>query len=219
MMISCDSIIFDMDGTLWDAVETYTRAWNMFFMMHGIEKTVTKEFLDSFMGLEEKLFLEKILPEVTDAERKKFYQEVIILQYALIEQEGGNIFDGVMEGLGRLSEKYKLFIVSNCPRLTIRYFIKWSGIRNLITDSLAHGENFKSKHENIILLKNKHDLKTPVYVGDTDSDRKQSALANVPFVYVDYGFGECSEYAKKFSSFRELTEFFLQNREGECESG
>jgi len=88
----------------------------------------------------------------------------------------------------------------------------WADIKDLITDTMAHGMNFKSKHENIQHLIDKHDLKSPVYVGDTDSDRKQSDLVPMPFVYVDYGFGEVQNYAFRFSSFTELTDFFRNNK-------
>ena len=32
-----DALIFDMDGTLWDAVDTYAEIWNMAFEREGIE--------------------------------------------------------------------------------------------------------------------------------------------------------------------------------------
>ncbi len=31
-----DSLIFDMDGTLWDAVDTYAHSWNVVFSEMGI---------------------------------------------------------------------------------------------------------------------------------------------------------------------------------------
>jgi len=32
-----DSLIFDMDGTLWDAVDTYAASWNLVFNELGID--------------------------------------------------------------------------------------------------------------------------------------------------------------------------------------
>jgi phosphoglycolate phosphatase len=71
-----DSLIFDMDGTLWDAVETYTLAWNFYFNRHQIDKQLKKIELDALMGLEESKFLEKVLPDFTPKERSIEYQEV-----------------------------------------------------------------------------------------------------------------------------------------------
>jgi phosphoglycolate phosphatase len=40
-----DSLIFDMDGTLWDAVDTYAHSWNVVFSELGIDKTITRDVL------------------------------------------------------------------------------------------------------------------------------------------------------------------------------
>lgn len=207
-----DSIIFDMDGTLWDAVGTYTKAWNIYLNENGFEQQLTKEHLDTLMGLEEETYLEKAIPFIPKEKRSIVYKKVINLQYNLIEKEGGKIYPGVVEGLEKLSHQYKLFIVSNCPEFTIDYFIKWSKIKEFIADSIAHGSNFNPKFENILLLKQKHNLLNPVYVGDTDSDRKQSKKADIPFVFMEYGFGKTTKYFKKYYKFSELvSDFSLKN--------
>ena len=42
-----DSLIFDMDGTLWDAVDTYAESWNMVFKKLNIDKVmVAKQLLE-----------------------------------------------------------------------------------------------------------------------------------------------------------------------------
>jgi phosphoglycolate phosphatase len=206
-----DALIFDLDGTLWDGVETYAQGFNDFFKTNNILRILTKDDIKGYMGWEEDKFLEATIPEFAYHERKKVYQEVIDFQYKRIKSDGGLIFDGVVEGLARLSEKYKLFIVSNCAEFTIEYFMKWAGIENLITNSIAHGQNYKPKHQNIQALIKKHELKNPVYVGDTDSDSRQSCLVPLPFVFVDYGFGKTDSYDIKFSSFTQLTEYFLDS--------
>jgi len=203
-----DSIFFDMDGTLWDGVECYAQGFNHFFKSKNLEKRFTKDDLFGFMGLEEDKYLELTLPEFEYKERKLMYKEIIDFQYENIRKNGGEIYQNVKEGLKLLSRKYKLFIVSNCPEFTIKYFMEWAEIEEYITDSLAHGVNFKPKNENIKYLVDKYSLKQPIYVGDTDSDRKQSELANVPFVFVSYGFGQTDNYDFRFDSFLELTNYF-----------
>ncbi len=54
----------------------------------------------------------------------------------------------------------------------------------------------------------KYSLTNPVYVGDTQSDSQQSELANIPFVFVNYGFGKTDKYNLKFDLFKELIEYF-----------
>ena len=205
-----DALIFDMDGTLWDGVECYAQGFNDYFAENNISRNLTKEDIYGYMGMEESKFLEVTLPELSVDDRITAYSRIIEFQDQRIKTDGGILYDGVKEGLKELSEKYKLFIVSNCPEFTIDFFMEWAGIKDSITDSFAHGKNHKPKHNNINLIIEKHGLKQPYYIGDTDSDSKQSSLVPLPFVFVDYGFGTTENYDLKFSSFNELKDFFMK---------
>ena len=48
---SIDALIFDMDGTLWDAVDSYCEVWNACFRKFGVERTVMRDELLKCMGL------------------------------------------------------------------------------------------------------------------------------------------------------------------------
>jgi phosphoglycolate phosphatase len=208
--IKTDSILFDMDGTLWDGVETYANGFNDFFEASSIHRKLTANDLYAYMGLEEEQYLDATLSDFPVSERKEAYQHIINFQYKRIQSDGGILYEGVKDGLKRLAEKYQLFIVSNCPEFTIQYFMEWAGIKDSITDTIAHGMNFKSKYENMKLLIEKYNLQNPVYVGDTESDRIQSELVPIPFVYVDYGFGKVEKYVLRFNSFKQLTDYFIE---------
>ena len=206
-----DSLIFDMDGTLWDAVQTYTDAWNLFFERNEMARRTSKEELDGLMGMEEAQFLKIMLPEFSPDSRKKHYEQIVDLQYELIDHQGGHIYEGVLEGLDRLSKKYSLFIVSNCPKHTIEHFMRFAGIQDLIADSLAHGQNHRPKHENIRELIRRHALKKALYIGDTEGDRIQSEKASVPFVFMEYGFGHATGFHQSFNSFGDFVRFYARD--------
>jgi phosphoglycolate phosphatase len=204
-----DSLIFDMDGTLWDAVDTYAESWNQVFKEMEIEKTITRDELSDMVGWEGKKVISVIMPDFDDEKRQEIYAIVNEKRRTLLPEKGGILYDGVKEGLQQLAAKYPLFILSNCARGIIRLFIDWAGIDEHITDELAYGINFMPKQHNIKLLIEKHGLKSPVYIGDTAGDGEESRKAGVPFVFVSYGFGYTRDYDAKFDDFRSLTAYFM----------
>ncbi|WP_295671808.1 HAD family hydrolase [uncultured Mucilaginibacter sp.] len=204
-----DSLIFDMDGTLWDAVDTYAASWNLVFEELGIDIVVEREQLGKMVGMEGKKVVGLIMPDFDDEKRQMIYNLVNEKRKAILPQRGGALYDGVKEGLQQLNEKYDLFILSNCAKGIIRLFIDWAGIDEHIKDELAHGVNFMPKSHNIKLLSDMHGLKKPVYIGDTEGDGQQSRLAGIPFVFVSYGFGQTADYDLKFDNFKSLTEYFM----------
>ncbi|BAU55817.1 HAD family hydrolase [Mucilaginibacter gotjawali] len=204
-----DSLIFDMDGTLWDAVDTYAASWNLVFEELGIDIVVEREELAKMVGMEGRKVIGIIMPDFDDEKRRMIYNLVNEKRKVILPQRGGALYDGVKEGLKQLSEKYDLFILSNCAKGIIRLFIDWAGIDEHIKDELAHGVNFMPKSHNIKLLSDMHGLKNPVYIGDTEGDGQQSRLAGIPFVFVSYGFGKTDDYNLKFDDFKSLTEYFM----------
>lgn len=205
-----DSLIFDMDGTLWDAVETYAQSWNNVFQKMGIDIVVERDSLAKMVGWEGKKVIREIMPDFDDEKRQQIYNTVNDGRHSLIAEMGGTLYDGVREGLKELATKYDLFILSNCAKGIIRSFIDWAGIDEHIKDELAHGVNYMPKNHNIKLLAEKHNLKNPVYIGDTEGDGQQSRIAGIPFVFVSYGFGQTDDYDLKFDNFRDLTNYFME---------
>jgi len=204
-----DSLIFDMDGTLWDAVDTYAASWNLVFEELSIDIVVTREELAKMVGMEGGKVIGIIMPDFDDEKRRMIYNLVNEKRKAILTDLGGVLYSGVKYGLKQLAEKYDLFILSNCAKGIIRLFIDWAGIDEHIKDEMAHGINFMPKNHNIKLLSEMHGLKNPVYIGDTEGDGQQSRLAGIPFVFMSYGFGQTDDYDLKFDDFKSLTEYFM----------
>jgi len=210
-MDKIDSIIFDMDGTLWNAIDVYTEAWNRSLLEVGIRRVLTKSEIASMTGWEKKDILNYLLPHHSEAVHNNVVQRVAQYSTSLIPTMKGQLYPGVCEGLSRLCTKYRLFILSNCDLGVIDLFMDAAKIRSFFVDHIAHGENGRPKHENMRLLINKHRLRSPVYVGDTQQDSEESAKAGVPFVYLTYGFGQSVVYQLRFDTFPEFTAYYLSS--------
>lgn len=204
-----DSLIFDMDGTLWDNVDTYVIVWNRGLEKTGYATRVSRADILGLMGKEARVMLNNIVPEASREAQDALFDEVIAAYQNTLSSMNPLIYEGVHDGLEQLSKKYKLFMLSNCEEGGLVNFMKHTGTRHLFIDYMEHGMNLMPKHHNLQLLIDRHKLQSPVYIGDTDSDAKQSALAGVPFVFVSYGFGKTDDYALKFNSFGELTQYYL----------
>jgi phosphoglycolate phosphatase len=204
-----DSLIFDMDGTLWDAVDTYTESWNIIFKKLNLDRTMVREQLLERIGWDGAKVMQSVLPEFDEEQRRQIYNDVNEVRRELLPKNGGILYNGVIEGLKALASNYPLFILSNCGAGIIRVFIDWAGINEQITDEMAYGVNNMPKHHNMKVLSDKYSLKKPVYIGDTAGDGEQSRMAGLPFVFVSYGFGKTEDYDLKFDDFNSLTSYFM----------
>ena len=54
----------------------------------------------------------------------------------------------------------------------------------------------------------RNNLKSPVYVGDTQGDLQSAIDANIPFVFAEYGFGNVDRYDYKIEKFEDLLKIF-----------
>lgn len=204
-----DSLIFDMDGTLWDAVDTYVMSWNEGARLENIDRVYTRADLDHVMGWERGKVLPYMFPDKTTEEQERIYETINQCRAKIIPKHGGILYDGVREGIIKLASEYKLFIVSNCPKGLIAEFMKWAKLEDYFVDEMAHGVNSMPKSHNIKLLMKKHGLKNPVYIGDTHGDSRDSRVANIPFALVTYGFGTSGDFDLKFNDFTSLSNYFL----------
>ena len=204
-----DSLIFDMDGTLWDAVDTYANSWNLVFEKMSIQRTIGRNDLMQLMGMEGKKLTKVLMPDFDDDRAQGIYMDVNETRRQILPTSGGVMYEGVTEGIKKLATKYKIFILSNCAIGIIPLFINWAKIEDDITDSMAYGQNNMPKHHNMQLLIDKHQLKHPVYIGDTNGDAEQTRMAGIPFIFVTYGFGQTDDYALKFDDFGSLTKYYM----------
>lgn len=209
-----DSLIFDMDGTLWDATDSYVKCWNDALLKLGLPNQITRPMLESVMGFDEKKLMSTIFPDSNVEDTAAITQAIVRSQDEKMEHYGGQLYEGVNEGLNRLSKKYRLFMLSNCFPNTIHQFLRCTQLAEYFEGHICFGERRVPKSENIHYLMETYGLKTTAYVGDTLGDSEQSAIANVPFMFMTYGFGfgKVNNYHQSFDSFPELVDWFLERK-------
>jgi phosphoglycolate phosphatase len=201
-----DSLIFDMDGTLWDAVSSYAEIWNRVIAQLSIDRgTVTYDELVVLMGKPDDVIFEYIIGKDKGIDFKTFMKYLIAKEAEVMPVMGGELYDGVSRVIPELAKKYQLFMVSNCSAAGIKNFLKFTGLAPYIKDSLTYGETFKPKCENIKAICERHNLKAPLYVGDTQGDCDSAHRAGLPFCFAAYGFGKAEPVECTINCFEDLT--------------
>ncbi|MBU3130545.1 HAD family hydrolase [Clostridium tagluense] len=190
-----DSIIFDLDGTLWDSTDTVLKAWDKVCQNNKeIRSPITREVMQSIMGLQVKQIGAKLFPYLEEAGQTKILQLCCEEERKLLLKEGGMLYKDLESILQTLSKSYSLFIVSNCQCGYIEVFLEYHKLGKYFKDFECAGNSSLVKGENIKIIMKRNNLEHPVYVGDTQGDCDAAKLANIPFIFASYGFGEVDAY-------------------------
>ena len=188
-----DSIIFDVDGTLWDSTEIVADAWVIAAKeFNAPYEHITGTRLRREFGKTMEAIGISLYPELPEEEAVRITRHACDIENEWLLAHPASLYEGVMETLKALSEKMPLFIVSNCQAGYIEVLLETTGITPYITDHLCPGDTGYAKASNIRAIVEKYNLKDPVYVGDTAGDLVASREAGVPFVFASYGFGSVS---------------------------
>jgi phosphoglycolate phosphatase len=73
-MLKPDSLIFDLDGTLWDALDTYLESWNEGAKIENLNRVFTRDDLHYVMGWERSKVLSHFFPEMDEEGRERVYK-------------------------------------------------------------------------------------------------------------------------------------------------
>lgn len=205
-----DSIIFDLDGTLWDTSEICAKAWNNALVELEIsDRKVTSEGIRSVTGRPFDVCVSTLFSDLDAAPVGELADRIDTQERLQLTATGGFIYDGVLEGVKRLAEHYQLFIVSNCQSWYLQLFLERSGLSSYFAASTCHGDTGIEKSAMIVDLCKTRALSSPIYVGDTLGDQTASLRAGVSFGHARYGFGSSDSSTAVFNTFPELVEYFL----------
>ncbi|MCT4776795.1 MULTISPECIES: HAD family hydrolase [Exiguobacterium] len=200
-----DSIIFDLDGTLWDPIDTVLAAWNS--RMHELQvkrEPLTRMEFAGTMGLQMDEISRQFFPGLADEERRQIVNQCCRFEQTMLKERGGHLYADVEQVLEILSLRYKLYIVSNCEDGYIESLYHFHGLNRYFSDYENPGRTGLSKGGNINLIMERNNLLSPIYVGDTEGDLVAARYAGIPFVYASYGFGSVHEYEHRIETFADL---------------
>lgn len=206
-----DSIIFDVDGTLWDSTDSVARSWNLAIQENSsLDLTITENALQQVFGKTMTEIADTLFSRLPEKERMKLLEVCFQYENRYLETHPGKLFDGVTDTLAALSGQYPLFIVSNCQQGYIEMLLRTCSLEPFIKDHLCFGETQTSKGQTILTLMKRNGLKNPVYVGDTRGDADACAEAGIPFIFAGYGFGDVPDAKMRISKFTDLKDLVCQ---------
>ena len=201
-----ESLILDIDGTLWDSRALVADGYNIQLRLEGLDHLqVQVDDLTPLFGKTQKELADVLFASLPEEEREPLIIRCMERenQY-LMENPCQAGYPGVVETLEELAQTHRLFIVSNCEQGYPEICMEKMGFGHLISGHLCYGDTRTCKGETILKLMADHGITSACYIGDTQGDADAAALAGIPFVYCTYGFGQVKKYWKSIDSFAEL---------------
>lgn len=197
-------LIFDLDGTLWDASDVVAEAWcGALRDFDCALRTVTPEMIRSVMGLTEADILQRFCPELNAEEGRALFDRCTALQSKTISKGRARLYPELVSVLKRLSEKYMLAVVSNCSANYLELFLGYPGVQDLFCD-YEYSRTGLPKAGNISLVVERNGLTDALYIGDTVWDMQAAQTAGIPFLHAAYGYGRVPQGTPFIASLAEL---------------
>ena len=202
------SLIFDIDGTLWDSRAIVAQGYNDYLREIGRpDLQVDAEYLKTLFGKTMTEIADIMLSSIEKPRRYDVMQGCMDREDEFLHNDPCNIaFPGVQETLQKLKEDYRLFIVSNAQCGYPELMMEKLCIRQLFEGWMCFGDTGLPKGDTIRILMERHGIEDAVYIGDTQGDLEASVYAGIPFIFCAFGFGDPESWDAKLEDFRQLPE-------------
>ena len=189
-----DSIIFDLDGTLWDSTANVATAWQKAKEeVDYIQFDINQQTVRSITGMAYNVIFEKLFPYLEPEVREEFKARCAKYELEVLNEKGGELYPDLKPTLEYLKSRYRLFVVSNCQCGYIETFLRLNNLDSTFEGHQCYGTKGQPKFQNILDVVQDSDLKNPVYVGDTQGDYDSATKAGVPIIFATYGFGQTND--------------------------
>ena len=217
-----ESLIFDVDGTLWDAVALVAEGWNDGLQSMGFAPHCTEQSIRPLFGKTMTEIAQVVVPGVPQEQAMEVMDRCMDGEMARLRRDPCHIFyPGVKETLTELHKTHRLFIVSNCQQGYIELLMEKGGLGMSMVTSQSYiislavpfftfgmadyfGNTGLPKGQTLRLLCERCNVRDAVYVGDTQGDMEASEQAGLPFVWAAYGFGKPAHWDKRIDHFTDL---------------
>jgi phosphoglycolate phosphatase len=191
MQLALDSLIFDLDGTLWDASATVTQGFQRARQrVSYVRSEVTEAAVQAVTGQPYTAVYEQLFPELTSEQREEFRLICAHEELLSARQQGGRPYPGLEATLAYLAARYRLFIVSNCQQGYIEAFLAHTQTGKYFEGHTCFGARQQPKADNVRSIIRHFGLRAPAYVGDTEGDYLAARANDIPFIFASYGFGQ-----------------------------
>ena len=202
------SLIFDIDGTIWDTRAISVRGYNAAMDEFGRpDLYVTAEYLATLFGRTGPEIADIVFADFPREKRMDLFNRVLELEDLELHNDPcQEDFPGVRETLRSLKEQYRLFVVSNCDCGYPELMMEKLGLQDVFEGHMCHGDTGLPKGDTILALMERHGIEDAVYIGDTQGDLEASRRAGIPFIFCAYGFGSPESWDGKIDDFRQLPE-------------
>ena len=202
------SLIFDIDGTLWDSRAIVAKGYNDYLIEVGRpDLQVDAEYLKTLFGKTMTEIADIMLCSIPAPERYDVMQGCMDREDEFLHNDPCDIaFPGVKETLEKLKESYRLFIVSNAQCGYPELMMDKLGIRHLFEGWMCFGDTGLPKGDTIRILMERHGITNAVYIGDTQGDLEASQRAGIPFIFCTFGFGNPERWDARIDAFTDLPE-------------
>lgn len=201
-----ESLIFDIDGTLWDSRALVAEGYNIQLKKEGLEHLfVDAGTLKALFGRVMTDIADQIFTSIPTPERYALMERCMATENRHLQENECRIgYPGVRETLAALAKEHRLFIVSNSQQGYPELCMEKLGLTPYITGHLCFGDTGTSKGKTIRTLMDKYHIESCAYVGDTQGDYEATLEAGVPFIWAAYGFGTPAGYVAKIDSIAQL---------------